>query len=54
MRGVNMQDMSVSIKCPVNLVEKIHLLVDSGEYMNMSDACRGLWRLGLEKKGEGN
>jgi len=49
-----MEYVSVSIRCPAKLVEKIHLLVNSGEYMNMSDACRGLWRLGLEKKGEGD
>jgi Arc/MetJ-type ribon-helix-helix transcriptional regulator len=41
-----MEDMAISLRCPVRLVEKIQLLVDSREYMNMSDAYRDLWRLG--------
>lgn len=49
-----MEDITIAIRCPVKLVEKIDTHVLDGEYMNRGDAGRDLLRLGLQVKEEGD
>jgi Arc/MetJ-type ribon-helix-helix transcriptional regulator len=42
----------VSFMAPASLVDEVEALVKRGRYTHMSDAWRGIARLGVEKENE--
>lgn len=45
-----MDDITIALRCPSKLVERMDACIKAREYMNRSDAGRDLIRLGLQMK----